>query len=435
MRCEKVGGVDCSYFDAGLCRSCTLLPVPMSTRVESQQAEVADLLAPFWAAGEEGAAGESGAAQEEERSARTTEQNWLPPVVGPESGFRIKVKMVVAGTTEHPTLGILDEDGAGIDLTDCPLYPESIHTVIRTLPWLIKRAQVPPYNVRKRKGQLKHVIVTAGDDNRVMVRFVLASQSALPRLQEHLPAFMDACEEVEVFSASANINPVHTAIIEGDEEIALHGPQWLPVTQGRVQLKVRPQSFVQTNTAVASGLYEQVREWVANAEVAASSNGPHLTVWDLFCGVGGFALHVAGPGRQVTGVEVAPAAVESARDVARELARGAERDAAGEDDLGLNFICGDAAQWARQQTQVPDVLIVNPPRRGMGEDMAGWVEQSGIPHVIYSSCNPRTLAADLKKMPGYRIEQARFLDMFPHTSHAEVVVRLARQAGGSTNTP
>lgn len=422
-----MGGVDCSYFDAGLCRSCTLLPVPMSTRVESQQAEVADLLAPFWAAGE------SGAAQEEERSARTTEQNWLPPVVGPESGFRIKVKMVVAGTTEHPTLGILDEDGAGIDLTDCPLYPESIHTVIRTLPWLIRRAQVPPYNVRKRKGQLKHVIVTAGDDNRVMVRFVLASQSALPRLQEHLPAFMDACEEVEVFSASANINPVHTAIIEGDEEIALHGPQWLPVTQGRVQLKVRPQSFVQTNTVVASGLYEQVREWVANAEVPATSHGRHLMVWDLFCGVGGFALHVAGPSRQVTGVEVAPAAVESARDVARELARGAERDAAGEDDLGLNFICADATQWARQQTQVPDVLIVNPPRRGMGEDMAGWVEQSGIPNVIYSSCNPRTLAADLKKMPGYKIEQARFLDMFPHTSHAEVVVRLARQAGRRTD--
>lgn len=411
MRYEKVGGVDCSYFDAGLCRSCTLLPVPMSTRVESQQAEVADLLAPFWATGEEGATAEN----------RAPEQTWLPPVVGPEAGFRIKVKMVVAGTTEHPTLGILNDDGMGIDLTDCPLYPESIHTVIRTLPWLIKRAQVPPYNVRKRKGQLKHVIVTAGDDNRVMVRFVLASQSALPRIQEHLPAFMDACEGVEVFSVSANINPVHTAIIEGDEEIALHGPQWLPVTQGRVQLKVRPQSFVQTNTVVASGLYEQVREWVSNAEVSATSHGRHLRVWDLFCGVGGFALHVAGPGRQVTGVEVAPAAVESAREVA------------GENDLGLNFICADASQWARQQTQVPDVLIVNPPRRGMGEDMAGWVEQSGIPHVIYSSCNPRTLAADLAKMPGYRIEQARFLDMFPHTSHAEVVVRLARQAGGRTD--
>lgn len=398
MRCEKVGGVDCSYFDAGLCRSCTLLPVPMSTRVESQQAEVAELLAPFWATGETG----------------TPEQTWLPPVMGPESGFRIKVKMVVAGTTEHPTLGILDDDGAGIDLTDCPLYPESIHTVIRTLPWLIKRAQIPPYNVRKRKGQLKHVIVTAGDDNRVMVRFVLASQSALPRIQEHLPAFMDACEGVEVFSVSANINPVHTAIIEGDEEIALHGPQWLPVTQGRVQLKVRPQSFVQTNTVVASGLYEQVREWVSNAEVPATSHGRHLKVWDLFCGVGGFALHVAGPGRQVTGVEVAPAAVESAREVA------------GENDLGLNFICADAAQWSHQQTQVPDVLIVNPPRRGMGEDMAGWVEQSGIPHVIYSSCNPRTLAADLAKMPEYRIEQARFLDMFPHTSHAEVVALMRR---------
>lgn len=385
--------VDCSYFDAGVCRSCTLLPVPMLNRVASQQQDIARLLAPYWAGAE----------------------SWLEPVVGPESGFRIKVKMVVAGTANEPTLGILDDDGNGVDLTDCPLYPESIHTVIRTLPQLIRRAQLPPYNVSKRKGQLKHVIVTAGDDNRVMVRFVLASTSALPRIQEHLPAFIEACEGVEVFSVSANINPVHTAIIEGKEEVPLYGPQWLPVTQGRVQLRVKPQSFVQTNTVVASGLYEQVREWVSNAEVPASSHERHLTVWDLFCGVGGFALHVAGPGRSVTGVEVAPAAVEAAREVA------------GENDLGVDFVCADAAQWARESDDRPDVLIVNPPRRGMGADMSEWVEGSGISRVIYSSCNPQTLAADLSRMPSYAIEQARFLDMFPHTTHAEVVVLLSRR--------
>jgi 23S rRNA (uracil747-C5)-methyltransferase len=74
----------------------------------------------------------------------------------------------------------------------------------------------------------------------------------------------------------------------------------------------------------------------------------------------------------------------------------------------------------------PDLLIVNPPRRGLGRDLAQWIEDSGIEDVVYSSCNPQTLAADLAVMGSYRIVEARLLDMFPHTTHAEVVVRLTR---------
>lgn len=369
----------------------------MDERISSQQAHIEKLLAPFW----------------------DGTPHWEPPVVGPESEFRIKVKMAVAGTVTEPTLGILSPEGHGIDLSDCPLYPDTIHTIIQALPAFIKRAQLPPYSVARRRGQLKHVIVVAGDDSRVMVRFVLTSEAALARIREHLPRFIDACTAagVEVFTTSANINPVHTAIIEGDIEISLTGPGWLPVTQGRVRLRVPPRAFVQTNTAVAGGLYAQVSTWVD--DIASASTSP-LSIWDLFCGVGGFALHVAGPGRQVTGVELSATAVHAATTTAGEIG------VAGGNDLGAQFIHADATTWVREQPRAADVIIVNPPRRGLGGPMSEWLEGSGAGHVIYSSCNPASLAADLAEMPSYGLVSARFVDMFPHTSHAEVVARLAR---------
>jgi 23S rRNA (uracil747-C5)-methyltransferase len=174
---------------------------------------------------------------------------------------------------------------------------------------------------------------------------------------------------------------------------------------GRVELDLRPRSFFQTNTDVATALYAQVREWVE--EVAPA------TVWDLYCGVGGFALHVAAPGRHVVGIEVSEEAVESARLAARGVP-------------GVEFAAGDATAFALASVQVPDLVVVNPPRRGIGEDLAGWLERSGVQHVVYSSCNPETLATDLRAMPSLRPVRARVLDMFPHTPHVEVAVLLSR---------
>lgn len=375
--------------------------------------------------------------------------------------------MVVTGTADAPVLGIVDEAGAGVDLADCPLYPPIVHAALAQVPALIKRAQLPPYNIAKRKGELKYVLVTAGDavaggppagrpadaDVRpgeppvpaVMVRFVLRTAKPVERIREHLHLLTDHLGTGSV--VTVNIQPDPKAVIEGQDEIHLFGPQTLAVTQGSVQLRLRPQSFLQTNSAVAGGLYQQVADWIdaiAAEHAEHAERGGHtsyrptpLRVWDLFCGVGGFALHVAGPAgtrphairnaataspansRSVTGVEIAPQAVESARATAAAYG------------LDACFHAADAAAWAAQSASegtVPDVLIVNPPRRGLGQAMARWIQHSGIPDVVYSSCNPATLARDLETMDGYRITAARLLDMFPHTRHAEVVVRLRRQA-------
>jgi 23S rRNA (uracil747-C5)-methyltransferase len=326
---------------------------------------------------------------------------WLAPVTSPESGFRSKAKMVVAGALPAPTLGILDPSGGGVDLRGCGLHEPGLVAALPVLAELVERAAVPPYDVPTRRGELKHLIVTVSPDGELMVRFVLRSTEAVPRLRKHLPWL---AERLPLSVVSVNLQPAHKAILEGEHEELLLGDA-LAMRTGDVVLHLRPQSFFQTNAHVGAALYRQAADWVA--ELAPAS------VWDLYCGVGGFALHLAAPDRSVLGVEVSAEAVASAR-----------LSAAGLPDV--SFVAADAITWAPAQLAPPELVVVNPPRRGIGPDLAGWLETSGVPHVLYSSCNAVTLARDLAAMPSYRPTRARLLDMFPQTAHFEVVTMLAR---------
>jgi 23S rRNA (uracil747-C5)-methyltransferase len=237
-----------------------------------------------------------------------------------------------------------------------------------------------------------------------MVRLVLRSPDALPRLREHLPGLL---ERLPIAVASANLQPEHKAILEGPEEILLTPGEALTMSVNGIDLHLRPQSFFQTNTDVAAALYRHARDLVARA--APSS------VWDLYCGVGGFGLHVAGPGREVVGVESSEQAIASARLSAR--ARGLRR---------TDWVAGDATAYALGSGEAPDLVVVNPPRRGIGPELASWLEASGVGYVVYSSCHVDSLARDLALMPSLRAVSARLLDMFPHTDHHEVLLLLSR---------
>jgi len=186
----------------------------------------------------------------------------------------------------------------------------------------------------------------------------------------------------------------------------------LRMDMGRVTLHARPQSFLQTNTDIARMLYALVSDWVDESLPA--------TVWDLYCGVGGFALHCVREGRTIVGVESAEQAVIAARRSAADMA---VADQPGATDA--TFVAADATVWV-QGRPAPDVVIVNPPRRGMGADLAAWVESSGVRRVVYSSCNAVTLAKDIEAMPSMAPTRGRLLDMFPHTEHYESVVLLER---------
>ncbi|MEP7763354.1 23S rRNA (uracil(747)-C(5))-methyltransferase RlmC [Sanguibacter sp. 25GB23B1] len=381
----------CSYYVAERCRSCTLIEQPYAEQIAGKQAHCEHVLGAH------------------------ADLEWLPPVVSAEAGFRNKAKMVVSGTAAEPTLGILDEALQGTDLRGCPLYPPALSAAFPVLAEFVTRAGIEPYDVVRRSGELKFLLVTLSPDGEMMLRLVLRSQEAVTRIRKHLPALQAALPALVV--VSVNLQPEHKAVVEGEREILLTAQETLTMRLNGIDLHLRPQSFFQTNTEVAAALYRQAQEWVAELAPA--------TAWDLYCGVGGFALHCAvdgrgaATGRDVVGIEVSSEAIVSATHSAREA--GLDR---------VTFAAGDATSFALgEDVPAPELVIVNPPRRGIGPDLCAWLERSSVQHVIYSSCHSGSLARDLAAMPSLRPRRARLLDMFPQTSHYEVVTLLERVPG------
>ncbi|MGO4299544.1 23S rRNA (uracil(747)-C(5))-methyltransferase RlmC [Leifsonia sp. RAF41] len=374
--------MDCSYFDAGVCRSCTLMGVPYAEQLEGKDRLARELLSPFGDA------------------------VWLPPVASAEAGYRNKAKMVVGGTADAPTIGILGEAGRGVDLRECGICAPGIRAALPVLAGFITRQRLEPYSVPDRRGELKFVLVTESPDGELMVRFVARSEHTVARVKAGLDGLLAELPRARV--VTVNLQPEHKAVVEGDTDVVLTRESALPMRMGPISLRLRPQSFFQTNTAVATELYAQVSSWVD--EIAPAS------VWDLYCGVGGFALHVAAPGRRVVGVETSREAVRSAR---------ASASAAGLPQVA--FRAGDATAFALGAVTAPELVIVNPPRRGIGAELSAWLEGSDVRSVVYSSCNPKSLAHDLARMSSYSIRTGRVLDMFPQTGHMEVAVLLERR--------
>lgn len=376
--------MDCGYYDRAECRSCTVLLTPYDAQLASKELHAHSLV---------------------------PAATWLPSVRSAESGFRNKAKMVVAGTAATPTVGILDAQGQGVDLRECGLYPPAIAAALPVLAGFVTLAQLEPYDITARSGELKSIIVTANPHGELMVRWVLRSTESLARIRKHLPALARELPSLQV--ASVNVLPEHRAVLEGERELALTDRQELTMRVNDIPLALRPQSFFQTNTHVAAALYRQAAVW---ADAVAPDS-----VWDLYCGVGGFALHLAAAGRVVVGVESSVQAVASATATAAELARSHVPGAA-----EVEFVAADAGDYARGADAVPQLVVVNPPRRGIGVELAQWLEASTVQTVIYSSCNSESLARDLERMPSLRPVEACVLDMFPHTEHYEVAVLLQR---------
>ncbi|MRS13775.1 23S rRNA (uracil(747)-C(5))-methyltransferase RlmC [Enterobacteriaceae bacterium RIT691] len=374
--------MQCALYDAGRCRSCQWLEQPVSLQLAAKMSDLQQLLA------------------------GTAVEAWCAPVSGPETGFRNKAKMVVSGSVEKPLLGMLHRDGTPEDLCDCPLYPDSFDPVFAALKPFIARAGLTPYNVARKRGELKYVLLTESQlDGGMMLRFVLRSETKLEQLRAALPWLQAQLPQLKVISV--NIQPVHMAIMEGEQEIFLTAAQALPERFNGVPLWIRPQSFFQTNPTVASQLYATARDWVRELPVK------HM--WDLFCGVGGFGLHCATPEMTLTGIEISAEAIACAKQSAAEL---------GLQDL--HFQALDSTQFATAQGSVPELVLVNPPRRGIGQALCEYLSEMAPAYIIYSSCNAQTMAKDFTHLPGYRVAKVQLFDMFPHTAHYEVLTLLVR---------
>ncbi|WP_298612818.1 23S rRNA (uracil(747)-C(5))-methyltransferase RlmC [uncultured Thiothrix sp.] len=372
--------LNCPHFQAKRCLSCTWIEQPYAQQLAAKQAVLKGLLANFEV------------------------EEWCEPVPSPLQGFRNKAKMVVLGAAHQPILGILSPDGTAQSLIDCPLYPPAMQALLKRLERWIQQAGLPPYRLDKQKGELKYILLTQSMAyDHYMLRFVLRSEQVIPRIQANLALLLADFPNITVISA--NIQPIHMAILEGEQEIFLSATKCLPEQFNHVPLYIRPKSFFQTNPTVAAALYQTAREWTQALQ-------PKV-IWDLFCGVGGFGLHCVSTESQLTGIEIAAEAIACARDSAQAM--GLKK---------INFQALDSAKFNHPSAEKPDLVIVNPPRRGIGKAVCEYLADLNPKAILYSSCNAESLTQDLKYLEGYQIQKVQIFDMFAHTGHFESLVLL-----------
>nr|WP_113868281.1 23S rRNA (uracil(747)-C(5))-methyltransferase RlmC [Brenneria salicis]NMN91345.1 23S rRNA m(5)U-747 methyltransferase [Brenneria salicis ATCC 15712 = DSM 30166]RLM29942.1 23S rRNA (uracil(747)-C(5))-methyltransferase [Brenneria salicis ATCC 15712 = DSM 30166] len=372
----------CARYSMGTCRSCQWLEKAYPQQLSDKQQHLAGLLQSHGV------------------------QQWLPVYSSALSGFRNKAKMVVSGSVERPMLGMMHRDGTAVDLCDCPLYPASFLAVFDVLKIFIAKAGLTPYNVARRRGELKYLLLTESTlHGAFMLRFVLRSPTKLEQLRAALPWLQQQLPQLEVISA--NIQPIHQAIMEGKAEILLSDSSSLAEQFNQVPLYIRPQSFFQTNPQVAAVLYATARDWVAELDITS--------MWDLFCGVGGFGLHCASPQIHLTGIEISAEAIACARRSAQQLGL-----------TQVDFQALDSTRFAIAEAEIPDLVLVNPPRRGIGNELCAYLNCVAPDYILYSSCNAESLAKDMDELKNYRALRVQLFDMFPHTAHYEVLVLLQR---------
>ncbi|MDC9595070.1 23S rRNA (uracil(747)-C(5))-methyltransferase RlmC, partial [Xenorhabdus sp. IM139775] len=369
--------MQCAQYTAGHCHSCQWLDKSYSQQLSDKQQYLKQLL------------------QEE------SVVHWLSPVTSKTSEFRNKAKMVVSGSVERPLLGMLHRDGRTVDLCDCPLYPKYFQPVFAAIKTFIAKAGLVPYNVERKKGELKHILLTESRANgEIMLRFVLRSEIKLAQLERALPWLKEQLPQATVISA--NIQPTHMAILEGDKEIIFTERQMLKEIFNGIPLYIRPRSFFQTNPDIASALYATAGRWVRELNISS--------MWDLFCGAGGFGLHCADKKTRLTGIEISAEAISCAKSSANSL--GLEQ---------VDFQALDSTHFALDKSQIPELVLVNPPRRGIGKALCEYLSRMAPRFVLYSSCNAQTMAKDITMLQQYRIEKVQLFDMFPHTEHYETL--------------
>ena len=322
-------------------------------------------------------------------------------------GYRNKVQFPVSG------------DGIGyyrsrthqvIDIPHCHLQPQVDSLCRQVVADWMKQYRVPSYQEKTGQGLVRHLYLRTNQAGEVLCCLIINGKK-LPHAQELVAALKAAVPTL--VGVVLSVNTRKTNVILGTEYHTLWGQDWLEETLCGHTFRLSVPSFFQINQPQTQVLYSRAVEF-------AGLTGTE-TVVDLYCGIGTISLTMAEHAATVIGVEVVPQAIEDAKENA--LRNGLANK--------TRFLCGDASQLALQLEQegiTPDVIVVDPPRKGLAPDVVDTIARMAPPRVVYVSCDPATLGRDLKRFAalGYEAQQAEAVDLFPRTAHIETVVLLSK---------
>ena len=337
----------------------------------------------------------------------------LPPVLGAEDPlrYRNKVQFPVAREKRGLAVGYYRARSHDVlDVEDCLLQPESVTALRRAFKGWMERFQVPAYDEESRTGLIRHLYVRTNRAGEALC-CVVANGKCIPRAPELAEALRQAVPALA--GLVLNVNTRDTNVILGPDYRTIWGRDFLEEELCGMTFRLSVPSFFQINRAQTERLYQKALE-------LAGLTGTE-TVLDLYCGIGTISLALARRAGQVIGAEIVPEAVADAQANARR--NGVSN---------VRFLCGDAGQAAFQLAQEgirPQVICVDPPRKGLAPEVPEVLASMAPERIVYVSCDPATLARDVKRFAalGYQTVSAQAVDLFPRTQHVETVVLLGRK--------
>ena len=314
---------------------------------------------------------------------------------------RLRDGRIISGIYQEGTHKIVPVD-------DCLIEDETADAIIRDIRGLLPSFKIQIYNEDSGRGLLRHVLIRRGfATGQVLVALVLASPS-LPSKNNFVRALRKL--HPEIATIVLNINDKKTSMVLGERNITLYGKGYIEDILCGKTFRISPNSFYQVNPVQTERLYRKAVE-------LAGLTGKER-VMDAYCGIGTIGMATADQAGEVIGVELNRAAVRDAISSAK--ANGVKN---------IRFMAGDAGEFLEDMAargERADVVFMDPPRAGSTEKFMDSVAKMGAGRVVYVSCNPETLARDLKylKRKGYVAEEAWVVDMFPWTESIETVCLL-----------
>ncbi|OUN75337.1 23S rRNA (uracil(1939)-C(5))-methyltransferase RlmD [Faecalibacterium sp. An58] len=297
---------------------------------------------------------------------------------------------------------------------DCKLQPAILNRIGQTLCGLFGEYGIQPYDEATGQGLVRHIFLRQGAHSGQIMVCLVCTRPSLPHARQWVEQLRSQFPDIATILI--NVNRQNTNVILGSENHILFGPGSIEDTLCGVPVRLGPFSFYQVNTPGAEQLYA--------VAAAYADLRPDDLLLDLYCGMGTIGLSMAGRCRELVGVEIVPEAIESARANAVRMG--------GEIAGKSRFFCADAGQAAARlaaEGLAPDVIIVDPPRKGCDQATLDAVVRMAPRRLVYVSCNPATAARDaaILTREGYRVEKVQPVDMFPRTGHVETVVLLGRE--------
>ena len=296
---------------------------------------------------------------------------------------------------------------------DCKLQPGVLNEIGNALCAFFAQQGIRPYDEQSGKGLVRHIFLRRGAHSGQIMVCLVCTRAKLPHAEQLCAVLREQFPAISTILL--NVNAKNTNVILGSENHILYGPGYIEDTLCGVPVRLGPLSFYQVNTLAAERLYGVAAQY---AQLT-----PDDALLDLYCGMGTIGLSMADQCRGLIGVEIVPEAIESAK---ANAARMGEAVAA-----KSRFFCADAGQAATQLAAEglhPDIVMLDPPRKGCDEATLSAVVRMAPRRVVYVSCNPATAARDAAwlEQNGYHAEKVQPVDLFPRTKHVECVIALSK---------